>query len=338
MSYPPNQRLSYGYREQEGVEPENMRYHNMNPNQQYSGYQDFSGVNMQQQGSNEQQYGMTYAPNPRYGYPGQAPSPMPGNFPFAPNPEQLFNNPMVADVAMHYGTKLMDSGKEIVDKELNKYVQVPLLKHYFAVDTRYVAQKLKMILFPFSHNDWTRKFSAEGAVHPRDDVNSPDLYIPLMGYVTYLLVAGLALGTQDRFKPDILAICATQALAWIIIEIIVQLATIYIFNVQTSLNSFELLAFAGYKFVGIILCIVLSIIFNRKGYYVGLFYFSVAIVFFLIRALKYQVMCSYEPNTGYSAGSSSIYSSKRKMYILLSIAVTQPLFMWWLSYDFNSSA
>ncbi|CAB0017846.1 unnamed protein product [Nesidiocoris tenuis] len=273
----------------------------------------------------------------RYGYPGPSPGQIPMNqFPYMPNPEQLFNNPMVADVAMHYGNKLMDTGKEMVDKELNKYVSVSRLKHYFAVDTGYVVKKLKLVVFPFTHGDWARKFDSGGPAQPRDDVNSPDLYIPLMAYVTYLLVAGLALGTQDRFKPDILAICATQALAWIIIEIGLQLASIYIFNVQTNLNSFELLSFAGYKFVGIISCILLSIVFQRKGYYACLLYFSIAIVFFLIRALKYQVMCTYEPNSGYSAGASSITSSKRKMYILLSIAITQPFFIWWLSYDFNS--
>lgn len=33
---------------------------------------------------------------------------------------------------------------------------------------------------------------------PRFDVNAPDLYIPAMGFITYVLVAGLALGTQNR--------------------------------------------------------------------------------------------------------------------------------------------
>jgi len=36
-------------------------------------------------------------------------------------------------------------------------------------------------------------------VAPRFDVNAPDLYIPAMGFITYILVAGLALGTQNRY-------------------------------------------------------------------------------------------------------------------------------------------
>lgn len=35
---------------------------------------------------------------------------------------------------------------------------------------------------------------------PRFDVNAPDLYIPAMGFITYILVAGLALGTQNKYK------------------------------------------------------------------------------------------------------------------------------------------
>ncbi|KAF6205729.1 hypothetical protein GE061_019902 [Apolygus lucorum] len=342
MNYPPNQRLAYGYREQgEGMEipdEHEQRYPQSTSTPQYpgmQGFQDYPGAGMTPGMPGMPPYG-TAQYNPRYGYPGSVP-PQQNQFPFVPGTEQLFNNPMVANAAMHYGSQIMDSGKEMVNKELNKYVSVPLLKHYFAVDTSYVAQKLKLVVFPFSHGDWTRKFDATGPAQPRHDLNSPDLYIPLMAYVTYLLVAGLALGTQDRFKPDLLAICATQALAWIIIEMAIQLATIYIFNVQTNLNSFELLAFAGYKFVGIIMAILLSLLFHRKGYYAVLLYSSAAIIFFLVRALKYQVMCSHDPNSGYSDAASSIYSSKRKMYILLSIAVTQPLFMWWLSYDFIST-
>lgn len=34
---------------------------------------------------------------------------------------------------------------------------------------------------------------------PRFDVNAPDLYIPAMGFITYVLVAGLALGTQNKY-------------------------------------------------------------------------------------------------------------------------------------------
>lgn len=42
-------------------------------------------------------------------------------------------------------------------------------------------------------------YQQDTPVAPRFDVNAPDLYIPAMGFITYVLVAGLALGTQNRY-------------------------------------------------------------------------------------------------------------------------------------------
>ena len=46
--------------------------------------------------------------------------------------------------------------------------------------------------------DWTCKFSKAEPVAPRYEINAPDLYIPLMAFVTYVLLAGSVLGTQMR--------------------------------------------------------------------------------------------------------------------------------------------
>lgn len=47
--------------------------------------------------------------------------------------------------------------------------------------------------------DWSVKYEQDGPVQPRFEINAPDLYIPTMAYVTYVLVAGLVLGMQDRY-------------------------------------------------------------------------------------------------------------------------------------------
>lgn len=60
---------------------------------------------------------------------------------------QLLAEPMVANIAAHYGNALVGSGKQ----HLEKYVPVSALKYYFAVDTDYVFMKLTLLLFPFTH-------------------------------------------------------------------------------------------------------------------------------------------------------------------------------------------
>lgn len=66
-------------------------------------------------------------------------------------PTQLLQNPAVANMAMQYGQSLMGQGKEVLDRELNKYVSTSRIKYYFSVDTAYVAKKLALVLFPFTH-------------------------------------------------------------------------------------------------------------------------------------------------------------------------------------------
>ncbi|KAJ8966174.1 hypothetical protein NQ317_009531 [Molorchus minor] len=103
-----------------------------------------------------------------------------------------------------------------------------------------------------STRDWSVKYEQDGPVQPRFEINAPDLYIPTMAYVTYLLVAGLVLGMQERFNPEQIGILASSALAWCIVELAVYSCTLYITQVETSLRTLDLLAYAGYKFVGTI--------------------------------------------------------------------------------------
>lgn len=64
----------------------------------------------------------------------------------------IFTDPVVANMAVQYGQALVGSGKQMMDKEIEKYVSISRLKYLFAVDTSYVSKKLSIILFPFLHS------------------------------------------------------------------------------------------------------------------------------------------------------------------------------------------
>ena len=71
--------------------------------------------------------------------------------------------------------------------QFNRYVNVGRLKHYFNVSNSYVVNKLFIVLFPWRHRPWSRQqqlmsSSGQGPLFlpPREDINSPDLYIPRM--------------------------------------------------------------------------------------------------------------------------------------------------------------
>lgn len=243
---------------------------------------------------------MGYAPSPGNfnNYPQQQPM---GQQPFAPQgpqprmnhpnqqqPQQgfgqfnMFQQPMMQDMAMEYGQKLADQGKEMVNKEFEKYIPVTKLKYYFAVDNRYVLNKLRLLFFPFAQKDWSLKYDQDNPVQPRYDVNAPDLYIPAMAYITYVVLAGFILGMQKRFSPEQLGIQASSALAYNVFELIVYTVTLYVTNISTTLRTLDLVAFSGYKYAIVVAILCANILFKSTGYYIALLYCGATLAFFLV--------------------------------------------------------
>lgn len=72
----------------------------------------------------------------------------PNNF---PTQFSMLQQPIVQDMAIQYGQRLADQGKQMVETQFEKYVPVTRLKYYFAVDNNYVVKKLFLLFFPFTH-------------------------------------------------------------------------------------------------------------------------------------------------------------------------------------------
>lgn len=125
-------------------------------------------------------------------------------------------------------------------------------------------------------------FYLDQPVQPRYDINAPDLYIPTMSYITYIVLAGFMLGMQERFSPEQLGIQASSALAYNIFELIVYTITLYVTNIQTNLRTLDLVAFSGYKYASIVVILCFSMLFSG-GYWIGLFYCGATLAFFLVK-------------------------------------------------------
>ncbi|XP_041969545.1 protein YIF1B-A [Aricia agestis] len=265
----------------------------------------------------------------------------------------MLQQPIVQDMALQYGNQLAEQGKAAVQQQLGRLVPVTRLRYYFAVDTRYVLRKIMLILFPFTHKDWMVKYDQDSPVQPRYDINAPDLYIPCMSYVTYVLLAGFMLGLQHRFTPEQISMAASGALAYIIFEMAVYLVTLYVTGAGAALRTLDLLALAGLKYTSMIGALLGALALGPPGYYAALAYLSLALSYFLVKTLRLQLLAgsqtsdkpaygydqSYPANpyaTGWQAGgggsSGGGGGTKRRVYFLLFVAVTQPLLSWWLTY------
>jgi len=237
---------------------------------------------------------------------------------------QLPLDPMVTNMAMNMGADIMQQKKKEMEGMMEKYISVGQLKYYFAVDNTYVTKKLMLLMFPFTHSDWSIRYNHDEPVQPRFELNAADLYIPSMAFVTYILVVGYMLGMQDRFSPDLLAATASTSLTVLVLELVVIYMTVTIMNINTTLAKCDILAFCMYKYVGMILCLVMGMFFSTTGYYFALAYTALALALFLFRTLHLRV----EPEVH---GVES--HGKRKIWLLASMVGWQPLVMLWLTYS-----
>ncbi|XP_034398726.1 protein YIF1A isoform X3 [Cyclopterus lumpus] len=242
-------------------------------------------------------------------------------------PNNMFADPM-ANAAMVYGSSLANQGKDMVNKEISRFMSVNKLKYFFAVDTKYVLKKLMILMFPYTHQDWEVRYHRDTPLTPRQDVNAPDLYIPTMAFITYILLAGMALGIQKRFSPEVLGLCASTALVWVIIEVLVMLLSLYLLTVHSDLSTFDLIAYSGYKYVGMIFTVLCGLLFGSDGYYVALAWSSCALMFFIVRSLKMKILPSLSSD---SIGTGSSAKPQFRLYITVATAVFQPVVIYWLT-------
>uniref|UniRef100_A0A8C6HXV2 Protein YIF1 n=1 Tax=Mus spicilegus TaxID=10103 RepID=A0A8C6HXV2_MUSSI len=263
---------------------------------------------------------------PSRGYGGQ---PSPGGLGYAPSSsDAAFLAAPMSNMAMVYGSSLAAQGKELVDKNIDRFIPVSKLKYYFAVDTVYVGKKLGLLVFPYLHQDWEVQYQQDTPVAPRFDINAPDLYIPAMAFITYILVAGLALGTQDRFSPDLLGLQASSALAWLTLEVVAILLSLYLVTVNTDLTTIDLVAFLGYKYVGMIGGVLTGLLFGKIGYYLVLAWCCVSIFVFMIRTLRLKILAQAAAEGVPVRGARN----QLRMYLTMAVAAAQPVLMYWLTF------
>eukprot|EP00697_Spironema_sp_BW2_P000922 gnl/Spiro4/11263_TR5930_c0_g1_i1.p1 gnl/Spiro4/11263_TR5930_c0_g1~~gnl/Spiro4/11263_TR5930_c0_g1_i1.p1 ORF type:complete len:241 (+),score=52.62 gnl/Spiro4/11263_TR5930_c0_g1_i1:64-723(+) len=110
---------------------------------------------------------------------------------------------------------------------------------------------------------------------PVDDLTAPDLYIPTMAFVTYVLVVCFVLGYEGRFDPEHLGITASTAIFALLAETLFVKLGLYLTNAR-QLAFWPGLAHSGYKFVGLVVSCVVGIAFGEVAYYGAMVFTAVS--------------------------------------------------------------
>jgi len=238
-------------------------------------------------------------------------------------------NDATAQFGMQLGQSAVAAGQDYVQKHIGGFIPITAVKHHFNVSNSYVINKLRLLLFPWRHKPWSRRTrrSETGQSEwfpPRDDLNSPDLYIPLMAFVTYILLAALHSGLQSRFHPEILGVTASTATVVVLLDFAFVKFGCYILNIQGGGQVLDLLAYNGYKFVGVIVTLIAGILqFGRTVYSLVFLYSFIANGFFLLRSLRSLVL----PDASATASPVNTAQRSRRITFLFFIAVTQLFYM-----------
>mmetsp|Transcript_10466 Transcript_10466/g.22117 ORF Transcript_10466/g.22117 Transcript_10466/m.22117 type:complete len:348 (-) Transcript_10466:406-1449(-) len=206
------------------------------------------------------------------------------------------------------------------------FLRIP--KSYFSVSTSYVARKLLLILFPLRNKTWSRRRVDEGGPYmpPRDDLNAPDLYIPVMAFITYVLLVGFIGGVSGTFTPDIMASTASLGLLVLSVEVLLTRLGLYLVRAR-PVPWLDLIAFRGYKFVGLTLVLLSSAV-SRALYWPVLLYLAAMMGLFLMRTYRKIVLV---PSAPAGAASVSMEDTAKKNYFLLGVAALQFPIFWILA-------
>ncbi|OJA07821.1 hypothetical protein AZE42_03416 [Rhizopogon vesiculosus] len=291
------------------------------------GYQRFTSSPPSQQYAARSQYHAPFQPIPHHSPPTMQPQ---------PHIQQHIHdfaawgvNDTTAQFGMQLGHSAVAAGQDYVQKNFGGMIPVTMLKHHFNVSNSYVIRKLQLVIFPWRHKPWTRKVRRTEAGHtewqpPRDDINSPDLYIPLMALVTYILVSAFQTGLQERFHPQILGSSATRALVVVLLDFLFVKCGCYLLNVQGTGQVVDLIAYGGYKFVGVILTLFAGLLKLGPTMYTLVFLYAFAAnALFVLRSLRSVVL----PETPANVGTVNPASRKRRIGFLFLEAVLQVVYM-----------
>lgn len=219
------------------------------------------------------------------------------------------------------------------------------LRYYFDINQSYVYYKLKKLLFPFVSKTWSRiSINDQSNPHynrhpgmpwapPLFDENAPDLYIPVISFITYILVCGLLKGTQMQFTPEVLVNTSSSGILISLFEILIVKGIMYALAMDGA-SLLDLLAFTGYKYVGITINTLIGLAMGSSLYYLSLLYTGCCMVYFFVNTLTHVVDGgringnNTNPLANSSTVSATVRSQRRNAVVL--VGFLQMVLMWWL--------
>lgn len=129
------------------------------------------------------------------------------------------------DNTVDIGVKI---GSEIGSKYLNntsEWLSFKFLKPYFSINNRYLFRKVKQICLPFLYREPEitdeEDFNDNYFTIAKSRIEYPDLYLPLVSFMTYILLITFyfAFSKGEEFDPDFLGSKCTKNFILVIVHV-----------------------------------------------------------------------------------------------------------------------
>jgi protein transport protein YIF1 len=205
------------------------------------------------------------------------------------------------------GKEALKKGTEYVNKRIER-VNFKHLRKYFNVDNSFVLRKVLLILFPFNSAEWAIDIESDSRL------SRPDLYLPLMSLVSYILLRGLYSGLEGQFSPEKLGMIFTRTV--FLEALCLALLRISGYFIDVHLGSLDLVAYSGYKYLTVLL---LKLCGGRYLRYMAGAYLYVSFFFFLSRSLKGAIL------------ENAISNRTMRIYYLFGVVFFQIILIFFLS-------
>ena len=215
------------------------------------------------------------------------------------------SNPL-ATAGISLASNYLTQGNSMIKQQFGSIFSFDSWRYYFNVNTLSVLKKLGMILCPYIFTGkWDRQILTQEIETqqngtqtskilyepPETDIHAPDLYIPLMSFITYVLTIGFYYGAMGTFTPEKLSMIATICLIIIIGEVLIlKFCDYMLFN---NSNDFRMhLSLVSYIFVPILVSTIVGTIPIPYIGAIAMIYCGVSYGFFVFKTICGYIECN----------------------------------------------
>ena len=183
---------------------------------------------------------------------------------------------------------------------------------------------------------------------PIADQNAPDLYVPFMSLITYVLLCALLYGNAGKFNPEVIPDVTTKCFVTQVLEVVCVRIGLYLLSQQQQapyqqqqrppsmkvVPWLDLLSFSGYKYLGLSFNMFLGLMakhfsLGARVYYITFLWTASSASYFMYRTMQSSV------SDGNAYGSNSTKGTTNQQILVVVFAASQVATMWFVSQTKN---